>query len=164
MQDARWLFFDPGNTLISEETATECRIQQLVSSLERYDRRRTIEEVRAAFRQASEEFAPRLITGAIEKLIDDPECRKLIEAEARYHKELEAPYQGAEPTLRTLSSRYRIGVIANQTAGTEERLTMWGQCRSSRSVSPPRKWPSKNRTQQFFGLLFLSRAVSRRRQ
>jgi len=126
MQDARWLFFDPGNTLISEETATECRIQQLVSSLERYDRRRTIEEVRAAFRQASEEFAPRLITGAIEKLIDDPECRKLIEAEARYHKELEAPYQGAEPTLRTLSSRYRIGVIANQTAGTEERLTMWG--------------------------------------
>jgi FMN phosphatase YigB (HAD superfamily) len=29
-------------------------------------------------------------------------------------------------TLRTLSSRYRIGVIANQPAGTEERLTKWG--------------------------------------
>jgi pyrimidine 5'-nucleotidase len=25
-----------------------------------------------------------------------------------------------------LSSRYRIGVIANQSAGTEERLTKWG--------------------------------------
>ena len=126
MKDARWLFFDLGNTLISEETATARRIQQLVSSLERYGGRRTIEEVRAAFREASEEFAPRLITGAIEKLMDNPECRKLIEAEARYHKELESPYEGAEQTLRTLSSRYQIGVIANQAAGTEERLTKWG--------------------------------------
>jgi HAD superfamily hydrolase (TIGR01549 family) len=126
MQDARWLFFDLGNTLISEERAWERRIQRLVSSLERYGRRRAIEEVRAALREASEEFAPRLITRAIEKLIDDLECRKLILAEARYDKELESPYECAEQTLRTLSSRYRIGVIANQPAGTEERLTKWG--------------------------------------
>jgi HAD superfamily hydrolase (TIGR01549 family) len=126
MQDARWLFFDLGNTLISEKTATDRRIQRLVSSLARYGRRRAIEEVRAAFREASEEFAPRLITRAIEKLIDDLECRKLIQAEARYDKELESPYEGAEQTLRTLSSRYRIGVIANQPASTEERLRKWG--------------------------------------
>jgi HAD superfamily hydrolase (TIGR01509 family) len=126
MQDARWLFFDLGNTLISEERAWERRIQRLASSLERYGRRRAIEEVRAALREASEEFAPRLITRAIEKLIDDLECRKLILAEARYDKELESPYEGAEETLRKLSSRYRIGVIANQPAGTEERLVKWG--------------------------------------
>ena len=126
MQDTRWLFFDLGNTLISEETATERRIQRLVSSLERYGRRRAIEEVRAALREASEEFAPRLITRAIEKLIDDLECRKLILAEARYDKGLESLSEGAEQTLRALSSRYRIGVIANQPAGTEERLTKWG--------------------------------------
>ena len=125
MPDARWLFFDLGNTLISEERAWERRIQRLASSLERYGRRPTIEQVRGAFREASEEFAPRLITRAIEKLIDDLECRKLILAEARYDKELESPYEGAEQTLRTLSSRYRIGVIANQPAGTEERLATW---------------------------------------
>ena len=62
---------------------------------------------------------------AIEKLIDDLECRKLILAEARYDKELESPYEGAEQTLRMLSSHYRIGVIANQPAGTEERLAKW---------------------------------------
>jgi HAD superfamily hydrolase (TIGR01549 family) len=124
MQDARWLSFDLGNTLISEEAATERRIQGLVSSLTRYGPHRAIDEVRAAFREASQEFAPRLITRAIEKLIDDLECRKLILAEARYDKELESPYQGAEQTLR--SSRYRIGVIANQPAGPEERLTKWG--------------------------------------
>jgi HAD superfamily hydrolase (TIGR01549 family) len=126
MEDARWLFFDLGNTLISEERARERRIQRLVSSLERYGRRRAIEEVRAALREASEEFAPRLITRAIEKLIDDLECRKSILAEARYDKELESPYEGAEQTLRALLSRYRIGVIANQPAGTEERLRKWG--------------------------------------
>jgi HAD superfamily hydrolase (TIGR01549 family) len=126
MQDARWLFFDLGNTLISEERAWERRIQRLASSLERYGRRRATEEVRAALREASEEFSPRLITRAIEKLIDDLECRKLILAEARYDKELESPYEGAEETVRKLSSRYRIGVIANQPAGTKERLTKWG--------------------------------------
>ena len=126
MQDARWLFFDLGNTLISEERAWERRIQRLVGSLERYGRRRAIEEVRAALREASEEFARRLITRAIEKLIDDLECRKLILAEARYDKELESPYEDAEQTPRAVWSRYRIGVIANQPAGTEERLTKWG--------------------------------------
>jgi HAD superfamily hydrolase (TIGR01549 family) len=126
MQDARWLFFDLGNTLISEERAWEGRLQELVSSLERYGRRRAIEEVRGAFWEASEEFAPRLITRAIEKLIDDLKEQKLILAEARYDKQLESPYEGAEQTLRVLSSRYRIGVIANQPAGTEERLVKWG--------------------------------------
>ena len=126
MQDVRWLFFDLGNTLISEEAATDCRIRQLGSSFEQHGRRYSLEEVRCALQKASAEFAPRLITGAIEKLTDDPELRKLIEAEAQYPKELEAPYEGAEQTLRTLSSRYGIGVIANQSAGTQERLTKWG--------------------------------------
>jgi len=47
-------------------------------------------------------------------------------ANTRYPKELEAPYDDAEEVLRTLSSRYRIGVIANQSVGTERRLTNWG--------------------------------------
>src|SRR6476661_3570659 len=102
MHHARWLFFDLGNTLISEEAAAESRIQQLVGSLKRYGRCYSVDDVRSAFVQASREFAPRLITRAIEKLTDDPECRKLIEAEARYPKELESPYEGAEQTLRAL--------------------------------------------------------------
>ena len=126
MQDTRWLFFDLGNTLISEEAATERRIKQLVSSLERYGTRPSIEDVRSALREASEEFAPRLITRAIEKLTDDLEHRKMIEAEARYPEELESPYDGAEQTLRALSARWKIGVIANQSAGAEDRLRKWG--------------------------------------
>ena len=72
------------------------------------------------------EFAPRLITRVLERLTDDPDLGRRSLAEARYPKELEAPHDGAEEAVRTLSRRYRIGVIANQSAGTEERLTNWG--------------------------------------
>jgi hypothetical protein len=30
LQEAHWLFFDLGNALVSEDAATECRIQRLV--------------------------------------------------------------------------------------------------------------------------------------
>jgi FMN phosphatase YigB (HAD superfamily) len=86
MRHSRWLFFDLGNTLISEEAATEARIQQLVDSFERYGRRSSVEDVRSAFQQASREFAPRLITRVIEKLSNDPKRHKLILAESRYPK------------------------------------------------------------------------------
>jgi HAD superfamily hydrolase (TIGR01549 family) len=122
----RWLFFDLGNTLISNEAPTERRIEQLADSFERQRRRCSVEDIRHALQQASAEFAPRLITAAIEKLTDDPKLRQSVMADARYPKELEAPYDDAKEVLRTLSSHYGIGVIANQPAGTEERLTNWG--------------------------------------
>ena len=59
-------------------------------------------------------------------LTDDRKIRQLVVAEARYPKELEEPYEGAEPAPQALALRYRIGVIANQSAGTEARLTRWG--------------------------------------
>jgi hypothetical protein len=51
MQDVRWLFFDLGNTLVSEEAATECRIRRLVDALARYGRRCSPGEVRSAFKE-----------------------------------------------------------------------------------------------------------------
>jgi 8-oxo-dGTP diphosphatase/putative hydrolase of the HAD superfamily len=126
VQDARWLFFDLGNTLVSEEAAIECRIQRLVDALARHGRHYSADEVRSAFEEASAEFLPRLVVSAIEKLVDDPTCRRAVAAESPYPKELEAPYEGADKVLRTLSSGYKIGVIANQSAGSADRLTKWG--------------------------------------
>ena len=105
MQEARWLFFDLGNTLISEEAATVCRIQRLVNALARHGRRYSIDEVRSAFEEASAKFAPRPVISVIEKLVDDPACRRAVAVEAPYPKELEAPYEGAEEVLRTLATR-----------------------------------------------------------
>jgi FMN phosphatase YigB (HAD superfamily) len=126
MQDVRWLFFDLGNTIISEEAATACRIQRLVDALARHSRRYSIDEVRFAFEEASAKFAPRPVISVIERLVDDPGCRSAVAVEAPYPKELEAPYEAAEEVLRMLSSSYKIGVIANQSVSSTERLTNGG--------------------------------------
>jgi HAD superfamily hydrolase (TIGR01549 family) len=122
----RWLFFDLGNTLVDETAATETRLREVTCCFERHGEGRSVEDIRSALREASAEFAPRLITAAIAKLTDDAELRRLIEAGTHYAKELETPYDGARQILGMLSSRYRIGVIANQSPGTEARLTKWG--------------------------------------
>jgi HAD superfamily hydrolase (TIGR01549 family) len=125
VQGVRWLFFDLGNTLINEQAAVDCRIRQMIGSFERYDSRVSVEDVTCTLREASGSFHPRPIARAIEMLTDDLAIRQLVEAEARYPKELEQPYEGAERTLQALSLRHRIGVIANQSAGTEARLKTW---------------------------------------
>ena len=126
MNDVHWLFFDLGNTLIDEEAAWECRLRLVVEALARHGRRCSIDEARAALAAAAAEFAPRFIIGAIEKLVDDEKCRRSVLAAARYRKELEVPYAAAEPVLRALSASYRLGVIANQSVSSSERLMQWG--------------------------------------
>src|ERR1700751_3050074 len=37
-----------------------------------------------------------------------------------------SPYEAAEELLRMLSTSYKIGVIANQSVSSTERLTKWG--------------------------------------
>ena len=44
----------------------------------------------------------------------------------RYRKELEEPIPEAVDLLSTLSKKYQIGVIADQSAGTEARLNQYG--------------------------------------
>jgi FMN phosphatase YigB (HAD superfamily) len=65
----------------------------------------------------------------LEKLTDDLEIRMLVAAEAPYPREMEVPSDGAIEVLHLLASRYKIGVIANQSPGSEERLTRWGLMR-----------------------------------
>ena len=44
-----------------------------------------------------------------------------------WHKELEVPYRDTENVLSALKERgYNIGIIANQSVGTAERLEKWG--------------------------------------
>jgi HAD superfamily hydrolase (TIGR01549 family) len=126
MRNVRWLFFDLGNTLISEEDAWESRLRLLVEALRCHGRGCSLEEVRGALAAAAAEFAPRFIIRAIEKLVDDEKCRHSALAAARYRKELEIPYAAAESVLRALSASYKLGVIANQSVSSSERLMQWG--------------------------------------
>jgi HAD superfamily hydrolase (TIGR01549 family) len=78
------------------------------------------------YREASEQFAPYLGRWVLEKLTDDPVLRSLIAAEAPYPREMDAPFDDAMDALRVLAPHYKIGIIANQSPGSEERLTRWG--------------------------------------
>jgi FMN phosphatase YigB (HAD superfamily) len=126
MTDVSWLFFNLGCTLVDEEAAHERRLQRLVEALAHCGRRCSIDEARAALAAAWAEFASRPIIKAIEKLVDGAECRRAVLTAARYPKELEAPYAAAEPVLWALHGSYKLGVIANQSVGSTERLTRWG--------------------------------------
>jgi HAD superfamily hydrolase (TIGR01549 family) len=126
IRDARWLFFDMGNTLVSEEASTACRIQRIAEAFSRHGLSHSIDDIALRYREASEEFASRLGPTVIEKLTDDLELRTLIAAEAPYPREMEVPFDGAIDALRVLAPRYKIGIIANQSPGSEERLTRWG--------------------------------------
>jgi len=126
MHNVRWLFFDLGNTLIDERGAEKCRLRLLVEALKRHGRRFSIEEARSALASAAAEFPPRFINKAIERLVDNDEVRRSVLAATRYRKELEVPYAAAESVLRALSASYELGVIANQSVGSTERLVRWG--------------------------------------
>jgi HAD superfamily hydrolase (TIGR01509 family) len=122
----RWLFFDLGNTLVSEEAAALCRIQRMADALARYGRSYSNEEVRSAFEDAWKRFAPRPVTSVIETFVGDPAIRRAVAMEVPYPKELEVLYDGVEDVLRTLAASYQIGVIANQSVSSTERLSNWG--------------------------------------
>ncbi len=126
LSHVRWLFFDLGNTLISEEKAIKDRIQQMVSAFTELGMQVSEEVIERAFEEASAEFAPRLIARAVEKLASDPSDCAFVLQRVKYRKELEEPYPQAYEVLSKLASRYKIGVIANQSAGTEARLESYG--------------------------------------
>ncbi|MBC8233703.1 HAD family hydrolase [bacterium] len=126
LSHVRWIFFDLGNTLISEEKAIKDRIQQMVRAFAERDIQVSAEAIEWAFEEASAEFAPRLIVRAIEKLASNPSDRAFVLQKVKYRKKLEEPYSEAFEVISRLAQRYRIGVIANQSAGAEARLKSYG--------------------------------------
>jgi hypothetical protein len=86
VQGVRWLFFDLGNTLVSEEAAAACRIERLVKALARCGRHYSTGEVRLAFEKAWAQFAPRPFLAVIEQLVDGPASRRAVATEAPYPK------------------------------------------------------------------------------
>ena len=109
---AKWLFFDVGSTLIDE---TECYNQRISDAISGTD-------------ITFEQFNKKRIEFAKMNLKSDIEAINFFGLKKTpWHKELEIPYADAENVLRQLSDMgYRIGIIANQSAGTAQRLEKWG--------------------------------------
>jgi HAD superfamily hydrolase (TIGR01549 family) len=82
---------------------------------------------------------------AIRTYIHDEDHRKQIQDKLKFRKELERPFPSAAKVLERLSHYYRIGIIANQSPGTETRLESYGlrkyvdvlACSAEEGVSKP---------------------------
>lgn len=108
----RWLFFDVGSTLVDETAAYDHRIREMIAGTDV-----TFE----AFQRKREEFARQNLRGDLEA------AAHFGLTKTPWHHEDERPYPDAAEVLAALHARgYRIGIIANQSAGTASRLQAWG--------------------------------------
>lgn len=112
MKDVKWLFFDIGSTLIDESECYRLRYREAVEGT-------TI---------SLADFEKKVIEFSKQNREGDHEAAKYYGIELRpWHKEAEKPYADVEYVLNQLSGKgYRLGVIANQSPGTRERLLNWG--------------------------------------
>ena len=108
----KWIFFDVGTTLVDETEAYNHRIRDAIDGTD------------ISFHQ----FNKKRIFFAKQNLKGDLEAIKYFGLlKTPWHKEDEVPYPNAEKILRYLCSQgYKIGIIANQSPGTAERLEKWG--------------------------------------
>ena len=108
----KWVFFDLGSTLIDETAADTRRIKEMISGT------KITEE---AYREKRLEMIQKGRNGDLSAI------EYFALTKTPWHSELEVPYLDAAPTLQELRQRgYKLGVIANQNYGTEQRLKNWG--------------------------------------
>jgi HAD superfamily hydrolase (TIGR01549 family) len=107
----KWIFFDIGSTLVDESECYEVRYKETTDGTD----------------VSYQEFKDKIIELAATN--DNPykEAVKFFGLQkTKWYKELEKPYPFTESVLAKLSEKYKLGIIANQSAGSEKRLVDWG--------------------------------------
>ena len=117
MKNIKCIFFDIGYTLINEDGVWE---QRCIEQAEMEDAKM----LGLSNKQIYEEIIRASITY-------QPQYRTVVKKfgflkSAPYRHELEKLYNNADLVLHSLSQRYKLGIIANQTDGLVERLNSWG--------------------------------------
>lgn len=111
LENIKWVFFDVGSTLVDEHIVYEERMKKIAKAANTsYDK---VYNLTVEFYRQNKK--------------GDLEAAKLLGTELpRWEREYEKTYADAEKCLKALSGRYKIGVIANQSPGTVQRLESYG--------------------------------------
>lgn len=111
MQGIKWIFFDVGSTLVDETEAYNHRIRDAISGTD----------------ITFDEFQEKRLEFAKQNLKSDLVALKFFGlSKPAWHREDEVPYPEAEEILQYLKGLgYKLGIIANQSLGTAERLEQW---------------------------------------
>ena len=111
LKNIKWIFFDIGSTLVDESAVYENRIKEITQS-NNIDINEFIEKVK---QRAQTNLKP-IASVAADYGAKVPAWRH----------DLETLYPNAKEILQRLSISHKLGVIANQDFGTEQRLTEFG--------------------------------------
>ena len=110
-ENIEWVFFDVGSTIIDEHIAYEHRMKDIAD---------LANTTYSSVYVTAMEFHKQNKKG-------DLETAKLLGVDlTKWHKEDEVLYSDAYECLEILSGRYKIGIIANQSLGTKDRLEQHG--------------------------------------
>lgn len=110
-KEIKWLFFDVGSTIMNEQIAYEHRMRDIANAANISFEK--VYEIAMAYYK-------------LNKKGDLEVARELGVSLPKWYKEDEFLYDNAIQCFETLSKKYKIGIIANQSLGTEERLAHQG--------------------------------------
>jgi HAD superfamily hydrolase (TIGR01549 family) len=121
-----WVFFDLGCTLIDESAAMRDAHGQLVRALSNDGVETSEADIETALAPAWEAFEPSPIVHVLTQLTGSRDGARGALKQISYDKSLDIPYGETEALLAALSGSFNLGVIANQSMGTETRLRSYG--------------------------------------
>ena len=111
LNNIKWIFFDMGSTLIDETLAMEHRIREVIEGSD----------------VTYEQFVENKIFFAKQNKSADLETIKFFGlTKTPWHKEDERLFPDTMKCLKKLHGQYMIGIIANQSLGSKERLERFG--------------------------------------
>lgn len=111
VEDIKWLFFDVGSTLVDESLVYEIRMRN-VAQMANVSYEYVYETAMEFYRHNQK---------------GDLETMKLLNVEKpKWRFEDERLYNDTEECIKRLSKKYKMGVIANQSLGTADRLEKFG--------------------------------------
>lgn len=117
MNGIKFVYFDIGYTLVDEDKVWETRCIEQAQTNEAKISGLTAEDIFHEIENSSKNYLPHYLT-AVKKFGS-------IET-VPYRTELERLYPDAVHVLECLSTKYKLGIIANQTDGLNKRLKEFG--------------------------------------
>jgi HAD superfamily hydrolase (TIGR01662 family) len=123
--DARRNFFDVGYTLFDDKPAWQGLFQVVSAALKNRGRDVPPEAIWRVYDDVCATFEPFQWKGLCRKLAASPaEADELetLSAAGGWSHNAEVAYPGAADVVRSLHGRYKLGIIANQSEGTVQRL------------------------------------------
>lgn len=117
MENIKYLFFDIGYTLVNEDQVWKQRCMEQAGKEEAKRIGLTAEDIFNEIVSASKNYLPQYTTVVNKFGFSDV---------APYRHEFEQIYGACENVLKKLSSKYKLGIIANQSEGLQKRLEEFG--------------------------------------